>query len=297
MNSLLATLRNIVKHPLNKNDRLRALARYLRWQLGSRLVPGAVVVPFIGNTSLIVSRGMAAATQQIYAGLSDFSECSLLLHLLREDQLFVDVGANVGVYTVLAAGVVGAQVVCIEPIPRTFQRLSANLRVNDIVDKVVSHNIGLGRQEGVLRFTVELDAMNHVVKDDTWTGPSMEVQVSTLDSILKGRTPTLIKLDVEGWEGEVLAGASSTLSCASLLGWIVEMNSSDAAFSPNELAVHECLLRNGFKPHAYDPLTRTLTMLPSKNLETVNTLYLRSADQIRSLVASAPAFTVNGRSC
>jgi FkbM family methyltransferase len=297
MKSFLSTLRYIVRHPLNETNRLNALARYVRWQLGSRLVPGAVLVPFVGNTCLVVSRGMAAATQHVYAGLSDFAECSLLLHLLRENQLFVDVGANVGVFTVLAAGVVGAQVICVEPIPRTFQRLSANLRVNDIVDKVVSHNIGLGRQEGVLRFTVEQDAMNHVVKDDTWTGPSIEVQVSTLDSILKGRTPTLIKLDVEGWEGEVLAGASSTLSCASLLGWIVEMNSSDAAFSPNELAVHECLLRNGFAPHAYDPFTRTLILLPSKNLESPNTIYLRSAEQVRSLVASAPPFTVNGRSC
>jgi hypothetical protein len=103
-------------------------------------------------------------------------------------------------------------------------------------------------------------------------------------------------MDVEGWEKAVLAGATSTLSCASLLGWIVEMNSSDAAFSPNELAVHECLLGNGFRPYAYDPSTRTLTLLPSKNLKSVNTIYLRNADQVRALVASAPAFTVGNRS-
>ena len=295
LKSFFYTLRYITKHPLN-SDRFSTLMRYAKWQFGSRLLPGPVVVPFVGKTSLVVSRGMAAATQQIYAGLNDFPECSLLLHLLREGQLFVDVGANVGVYTVLAAGVVGAQVICIEPIPQTFERLSLNLRVNDIVDKVASHNIGLGRQESVLRFTVEMDAMNHVIQEETWTGPSISVPVSTLDLILKERNPILIKMDVEGWEGEVLAGATSTLSCASLLGWIVEMNSSDAAFSPNELTVHECLLGNGFEPYAYDPPSRTLTLLPSKNLKSVNTIYLRNADQVRALVASAPAFTVGTRS-
>lgn len=208
-------LHNILRHPLNEANRYDALKRYARWQFGSRLVPGAVVVPFVNNTSLIVSRGMAAATQHVYTGLSDFPESSLLLHLLRENQMFVDVGANVGVYTVLAAGVIGAQVVCVEPIPSTFQNLSANVRINDIVDKVTLHNIGLGRQKGVLRFTAEQDAMNHVIQDETWTGPSIDVPVSTLDSILNERAPTLIKLDVEGWEVEVLAGASSTLSCSS----------------------------------------------------------------------------------
>jgi FkbM family methyltransferase len=297
MKTFLSTLRNIVRHPLNSANRPAALLRYVKWQVGSRLVPGAVVVPFVNNTCLVVPRGMTGATQHVYTGLSDFAECSLLLHMLRKNQLFVDVGANVGVYTVLAAGVVGAQVISIEPVPQTFSKLCTNIRANDIVDKVTPHNIGVARQEGTLRFTADLDTMNHVIKDEAWNGPSVQVPVSTLDAILVDRTPTLIKLDVEGWESEVLAGATSTLCSTSLLGLIVEMNSTDAAFSPNELAVHECLLANDFRPHAYDPLTRSLTLLPSKNLKSVNTIYLRNVDQITALLASGPAFEVNGRSC
>jgi FkbM family methyltransferase len=297
MKTFLSTLRNIVRHPLNSGNRPGALLRYIKWQVGSRLVPGAVLVPFVNNTFLVVSRGMAAATQHVYTGLSDFAESAFLMHILRKDQLFVDVGANVGVYTVLAAGVVGAQVISIEPVPLTFNKLCANLRANNIVDKVIPHNIGVARQEGTLRFTADQDAMNHVVKDDAWQGPSIQVPVSTLDAILMDRSPTLIKLDVEGWESEVLAGATSTLCSSSLLGLIVEMNCADAAFSTNELAVHECLLANGFKPHAYDPLIRLLTLLPSKNLKSINTIYLRNVDQITALLASGPAFEVNGRSC
>jgi FkbM family methyltransferase len=124
---------------------------------------------------------MTSVTQNIYTGLSDFADCALLLHLLREDSLFVDIGANVGIYTVLAAGVVGAQVVYVEPVPKTFSKLCINLRLNNIENKVSSHNIGLGLQESILRFTSEQGSMNHVIEDSSWTGPSVQVpyQLST----------------------------------------------------------------------------------------------------------------------
>ena len=272
------------------------MVRYVRWQVGSRLVPGAVLVPFVNQTSLLISPGMTGATQQIYTGLSDFADCSLLLHLLREGDLFVDVGANVGVYTVLAAGALGARVVSIEPVPETFGKLCANLRVNNIVDKVAPHNIGLGRAEARLRFTANQDTTNHVIEDEAWSGPSILVPVSTLDTVLNGSTPVLIKIDVEGWESEVLAGAAATLRSPSLLGLIVEMNGDDTAMSGNERAVHDCLLHNGFRPHSYDPLTRAVTLLPSKSLGSNNTIYLRDVDRVSALVASAPPFRVQGKS-
>ncbi len=61
------------------------MVRYVRWQVGSRLVPGAVLVPFVNQTSLLISPGMTGATHAVYTGLSDFADCSLLLHLLRAE--------------------------------------------------------------------------------------------------------------------------------------------------------------------------------------------------------------------
>ncbi len=296
MIALYRTLRAILTHPLNASHRWDALVRYIKWQMGSRLVPGAVLVPFVNQTYLLISPGMTGATQQVYTGLSDFADCSLLLHLLRKDDLFVDIGANVGVYTVLAAGALGARVVSIEPVPQAFNKLTANLRVNDIVDKVTPHNIGLGRAEGSLRFTSNQDTANHVVEDNAWSGPSVLVPVSTLDTVLNGDAPVLIKIDVEGWESEVLAGAEATLRRSSLLGLIVEMNGEDPAMSENERRVHDGLLHHGFSPYSYNPLTRSLHLLPSKSLGTNNTIYLRNVDRVSALVTSAPPFGVNGRS-
>jgi FkbM family methyltransferase len=239
---------------------------------------------------------MTGATQNIYTGLHEFEDCGFLLHFLRSGDLFVDIGANVGVYTVLAAGAIGATAVAIEPVPDTFAKLLTNLRVNGIDGETQPRNIGLGRSASTLRFTTDQDTMNHVITDDNWTGPSLQVPVQTLDVVLDGQAPALIKIDVEGWESEVLAGAEATLRQPSLLALIVEMNGQDAALNPNEQAVHDCLLRNGFAPHAYNPFTRSLTPLPSKHVGASNTIYARNAAELRSRLDQAAPFQVNGRS-
>jgi FkbM family methyltransferase len=295
MKSLIFTLRYILRHPLNATARGAALLRFFRWQIGSRLVPGSVLVPFVNDTALVVTPGMTGATQNIYTGLHEFEDCGLLLHLLRPGDLFVDIGANVGIYTVLAAGAIGAHTVSIEPVPQTYARMLTNLHANNLNHLVEPHNIGLGRSASTLRFTTAQDTTNHVITDPTWTGPSVDVPVETLDAVLHGRAPALIKIDVEGWESEVLAGAVATLQQPSLFALIVEMNGNDSTFNPNEQAVHDCLLQNGFTPHAYDPFTRRLTALASKNLGAANTIYARNIDQLTERLVSAPAFRVNGR--
>ena len=57
--------------------------------------------------------------------------------------LFVDVGANVGSYTLLACSVRGARGICFEPVPLTYQRLLDNLRLNDMTERVRAFNLGL----------------------------------------------------------------------------------------------------------------------------------------------------------
>jgi FkbM family methyltransferase len=296
MKSLIFTLRHILRHRLNVHAKRAALIRYIRWQIGSRLVPGAVLVPFVNSTILAVSPGMTGATQNIYTGLHEFDDCGFLLHLLRKDNLFVDIGANIGVYTVLAAGAVGARTVAIEPLPETFAKLGLNLRLNSIEDRTQAHNIGLGSTESTLRFTTGLDTTNHVITDEHWTGPSVSVPVRSLDAVLNGQTPTLIKIDVEGWESQVLAGAPNTLCQASLLALIIEMDGNNATFNANERAVHDCMLQNGFTPHVYDPFTRSLSPLQSKHLGAPNTIYARFSEHLKERLETGPAFQVNGQS-
>src|SRR4051812_48596523 len=104
-------------HPLNAGSKVSALGRVARWQVASRLLAGPFSLPFVEGASLLVSRGMTGATGNWYCGLHEPTDMAFVLHLLRPGDHFLDVGANIGSYTVLAAGAVGARVTSVEPLP------------------------------------------------------------------------------------------------------------------------------------------------------------------------------------
>ena len=71
--------------------------RFVRWQLGTLVLgASAVVVPWVDDTLLVAQRGMAGATGNLYCGLHEYADMSLVLDLLNPGDLFVDIGANVG---------------------------------------------------------------------------------------------------------------------------------------------------------------------------------------------------------
>ena len=75
---------------------------------------------------------MKGAAHYITPRLCEFEEMAFVMHFLRPGELFVDVGANVGAFTVLAAGVAGAAVRAFEPNPGTFEMLERNVRLNGL---------------------------------------------------------------------------------------------------------------------------------------------------------------------
>jgi len=65
----------------------------------------------------------------------------------------VDVGANVGAYTVLASGVAGAKSISFEPSPSTFWYLARNVKLNDLEKLSEPFNLALGKEEGQMHLT------------------------------------------------------------------------------------------------------------------------------------------------
>ena len=79
---------------------------------------------------------MRGATGNLYCGLHDFSEMGFLLHCLRPGDVFVDVGANVGLYSIYAAKKKNLQVIAFEPSVFNLELLARNLFLNDLQDHV-----------------------------------------------------------------------------------------------------------------------------------------------------------------
>lgn len=285
--SLYSTIKYLMAHPVGKRHKLATLKRFFGWQLSSRITPYPVLYPFVGRTNFLVRRGMTGATGNIYVGLHEFTDMAFVLHFLREGDFFADIGANVGSYTLLASGVVGASTIAFEPVPETFQHLVNNVRVNHLDTWVSCQNIGLGDMNGEIRFTTDGDTVNHVATE-TDKGQQMAVPVRRLDDVLQGKTPILLKIDVEGYETNVLKGAEKTLQSSDLQAIIIELNGSGTRYGLDERLIHQQLIGLGFAPFVYQPYSRQLQR--EESFGSHNTIYLRDLALVQARLLAAPSF-------
>jgi FkbM family methyltransferase len=296
MKNLYQTLHFLFHHPLTRNRKWFAIKRFLQWQVHARILNYPVVYPFIEKSKLVIKKGMTGATGNIYTGLHEFEEMMFLLHLLRPGDLFCDVGANIGSYTVLASAVCRAGTLCFEPVPSTFLHLKHNVDINDLENEVELYNCGLGENPGMVQFTKDLDTVNHVfASPDSGGSETIPVEIKTLDQVLQGRVPILIKIDVEGFELSVLKGASETLGNPALKSMIVELNGSCNRYGIKEQEIHAHILSAGFSSWSYQPFERTLAQVKSFN-PNGNTLYLRDENFVLSrLEQASPIQVLNQR--
>jgi FkbM family methyltransferase len=171
--------------------------------------------------------------------------------LLRAGDFAVDVGANVGYMTTLFAARVGptGRVEAFEPHPRVFGRLHSNIARNPS-SSVRLHEIALGSRDGVARlvepsiFGVNEGASQVVGEGDCSTDKNarcaLEVGMKRLDSVLRDSRIALLKIDVEGFEVDVLSGAERLLTKGQVQHIIYEAH--DCAQSP----LHDVLRRYGY---------------------------------------------------
>ena len=269
------------RHELTRDDRLGAWVRFASWQFRSRL-QNELVVPWIGGQRLLVRRGMMGATGNIYAGLHEFPEMMLLLHLLQAGDVFLDVGANVGSYAVLASGVCHARTIAFEPDPITAAALRRNVAINDLDELVTVYEAAVGNVESMVPFTVGLDTVNKVAQPGE-TGTRI-VRQCRLDDVASADNPIMVKIDIEGYEEAALDGAHVLLAKPSLK--VIEIETVTEK-------VRTLLQDHGFFQADYDPWTRRL-QAGCKAVRTNNTLYIRDLEFVEARLKTAPSVAVLG---
>ena len=290
---IINILKNIIRHPFNKNRKIKSLLIFFKWQLVSRLWDNLLVYQLSQNTKILVKNGLIGVTGNIYTGLFEFEDMMFSLHLLEQGDLFIDIGANVGVYSVLLSGEKKANSIAFEPIPDTFRILESNVKLNNLENFVNLYNCGLGNEKKKVKFVSDLDVSNHVSSDQNIIGENIiTVDILTLND-LNISNPTLIKIDVEGFELEVLKGANKILEAKGLIAIIIELNGSGEKYGIKDIDVHNYLLEFGFQPVSYNPFNRKLYDL--KMFGTKNTIYIRDREQVISKIANSRKIVVQDR--
>ena len=276
-------LRFAYNHPVSRRDPIGTMARIINWQVRGRLANGPVVCDWIDDLQLSVSRGMTAATGNLYYGLYEFADMAFMAHLLQPGELFVDVGANVGTYSLLAARHCDAVVLAVEAAPETAGLLRENVRLNDLCDKIEVIECAAGAHTGVVNFTVDRGAMNQVA-DASFANAVASVELATLDHIVANRQPVMMKIDVEGYEGEVLEGAKLSLAKQSLLAIQVETTTQ---------AMERLFETSGFKRHWYDAFKRELVTTPSSAFAG-DLIFVRDLPKINQRIKASKSLKIGG---
>jgi len=292
--SLKNTIKFVISHPLNRKNKFRALYRLFAWQIQSRLATGPVHVRWVNGSSFLAGSGDTGLTGNIYTGLHEFADMGFLLHFMRPSDLFVDVGANLGSYTILACKVIGARGLAFESVPETHARLVANIQLNGLEDRVHAYNVGLGDEKSGVMFTSHQDTMNHALAVGEESSTALEVRIERLDSILEIKEPTFLKIDVEGFEAKVLAGARRALSHPELQAVILELNQSGERYGIDDDSILRTMLDAGYSSCAYNPFTRELLDLGGETSDSGNTLFVRDTESARERVRQGAKVCVNG---
>lgn len=264
------TVRGMAKmiwdHPANRGRRGRAFVDTALWQTWKRTIGRPFALTVYGDMKFRAYNDSSQVGRFIYfGGIPDYAEMTFMRRYLRRGDGFIDGGANEGMFTLLAGRLVGPSgaVHAFEAVPAYAQRLRENVLVNGLTCVTV-HPDALGAEAGTAPFAVRGVGSRIRTADDH--GPAAEIidtRVVRLDEVLPERPWAMGKLDVEGAEHRVLAGAEALVARAEPPVWVLELvNRFLARFDSSVGRLREWLSDHGYDLAYYEPGANRLVVAP-----------------------------------
>jgi FkbM family methyltransferase len=208
-----------------------------------------VWIKYNGSGVINVTLGDYLQQQIFFAGYYERPLVDWLKHTLKPDDVFWDVGANIGAISLVAAGLC-RRVVAFEPDPRSLERLRKNVAANSLTNvDVVEGALGVESGTATLYQAAGSNTgMTSLVPGRAEVVGQKNVQVFRADDLIARRpdfAPTVMKIDVEGAEHLVLGGASALLRSRRLRALVFE-DRRDANATPANREVVARLIEAGY---------------------------------------------------
>lgn len=288
-------LRTIACHPANAGRRVRALVSSIGWQIWKRRNSAPRSVKIHGTSILCWPDSEQSSNVVYFNGCPDFWEMSFLRAYLREGDNVMDIGANVGIYTVMLSRAVGEKgsVTAFEPDPHTMSRLREQVS-HARLSNVSLHECAVSDKSGELTFSsADSAAMRHISRPAESAALGITVRCASLDDFEPWQTFDLVKLDIEGAEPLVFKGAAQRFLEFPPDVMLFEVSGLSRLYGYETEAVIELLGGYGYKTAIYDVSNRALhwTREPWKTGDT-NLLAIHSTaiQKVESRLAAAPAW-------
>jgi FkbM family methyltransferase len=235
----------------------------------------------------------------IYCESFEIREREFLRAFLKPGDIFVDVGANIGLYTLIAASCVKEKgsVYSFEPATETFKRLCENVNLNGFTN-IRCYQLALSNETGNFPFYISEDGY------DAWNSFSLpvagknfskqDIECQRWDDFAREHDlvdkVTIMKIDVEGWESHLLAGAFSSFSRRDAPILQVEFT-DEAAFSAGSTCkeLYRTLERLGYRMYTYDPKNIRLVHDPMReHYPYVNLIAVKHVENVNNRLRRLP---------
>ncbi|MEL6458190.1 MAG: FkbM family methyltransferase [Cyanobacteria bacterium J06621_15] len=258
------------------------MSNFFKWQIHKRIINRNLDIQIVPSVKLRCYSDSQSASAVIYCGLYDYDEMNFLLRYLRDEDLFLDIGANIGVYTLLAASKIKKGLIySFEALPKNFARLTENLSLNQF-KQVKPFSIAISNSTGNINLNItDKDCTPFIMPNrtentvDRSSPKSIAVPTNTLDSLLQHESLnnlTLAKMDIEGAEILALKGATSLLNKQLPYVWILEINDTVNNFGHSKQDVVDLLEQYGYVLYYYDADTNNLHEIKLEQQQRKNVL-------------------------
>ncbi|HVO27022.1 MAG TPA: FkbM family methyltransferase [Candidatus Margulisiibacteriota bacterium] len=223
LNTAFRFFRFALSHPSPLHNRIGAIGRFLLRQAHKRIVGRSLLINWEG-LQLDVGVSSTSAAAAYYLGRPDWWEFDFLERFLRYGDTVVDVGANVGVYSLFMGKLVGpgGTVIACEPDPESAGALRANV-VRNHLQHVEVVEAAVADKGGAVDFLSGLGTVSRIAADGG-DHPSARVTLVTLDAVCRTCNPVFAKVDVEGFEDLVLRGANQLMQRGFPKVWQLEVD-------------------------------------------------------------------------
>jgi FkbM family methyltransferase len=185
-------------------------------------LPKWFIKPAIGKVELTTNFGFKINLDPVFdknienviyeRGVYEQGTVSVLQDFLETGDTFVDAGANIGWLSLVAANKVGinGKVIAFEPVPSTFEILKSNKSLNNF-KQIELNQFALGRKTERLTIYPETENRGGASILNHQSNKGVEIEVKKLDDLKLSSKVDVLKIDVEGFELDVLKGAVETI--------------------------------------------------------------------------------------
>lgn len=249
--NFLANLVRILEHPMNKERKVNTFLKILWWKINQLIFKHPAIIEIFPGIKCICYPDSSFGGWVVYSTLPEFSEMNFFYNFVGKAGTLVDVGASIGVYSLIAGSRISkGAVYAFEPSHDARNKLTENIHLNKlknvyVYDFVVSDKVG---EEKFL--TGKISEIDHIYDGKSDENKLLVKKKSvTLDSFLEKKKVDrvdVVKIDVEGAEMKVFLGLKKYLEQGKIGVILFEVNRKNKNFGFSTHQTFEYLKSFGF---------------------------------------------------